>query len=88
MVTLTTLNTAAQMTLASRMRARGMSCYLTALALSMSSGSFLWGSVAESIGIGHAQIIAAATLIVTAAIGLIFRVSDAKPAYNPLHRVQ
>jgi predicted MFS family arabinose efflux permease len=88
MVTLTTLNTAAQMTLASRMRARGMSCYLTALALSMSSGSFLWGSVAESIGIGRAQKIAAATLVVTAAIGLIFRVSAAKPACSPLHRVQ
>lgn len=88
MVTLTTLNTAAQMTLASRMRARGMSCYLTALALSMSSGSFLWGSVAESIGISNAQKIAAATLVVTAAIGLLFRVSAATPAYNPLHRVR
>lgn len=80
MVTMTTLNTVAQVTLANRMRARGMSCYLTAMALSMSSGSFLWGSVAESIGIGRAQKIAAVTLVVTAAIGLVFRINGAKPA--------
>ncbi|MCO8124454.1 MFS transporter [Stieleria sp. TO1_6] len=82
MLTLTTLNTTAQITLPNRMRARGMSCYLTAMAISMSSGSFLWGSVAESIGqgdesigIGHAQKIAAATIFVTAAIGMCFRLS-------------
>jgi predicted MFS family arabinose efflux permease len=75
MVTLTTLNTSAQMNLASRMRARGMSCYLTVMALSMSGGSFLWGSIAESMGIGSAQKIAAVTVLVTAAIGLLFPVS-------------
>ena len=75
MMTLTTLNTAAQMTLRSRMRARGMSCYLTAMALSMSAGSFLWGTVAESIGIGLAQQIAAGCVVFTAAIGLAFRVT-------------
>lgn len=74
MITLTTLNTAAQLSLANRMRARGMSCYLTALALSMSAGSFLWGSVAESIGIGRTQKIAAVTILVTAAIGMLFSV--------------
>lgn len=77
MMTLTTLNTAAQMTLPSRLRARGMSCYLTAMALSMSAGSFLWGSVAEAIGVGGAQKIAAATLVVTAAIGLRLSVRSA-----------
>ncbi|QDV47974.1 enterobactin exporter EntS [Stieleria neptunia] len=101
MVTLTTLNTAAQITLPSRMRARGMSCYLTALALSMSTGSFLWGSVAESLGVGGthdgvaagvgdgvgtAQKIAAATLLVTAAIGMLFRVVGPTRTYSPLHR--
>ncbi|QEF96159.1 enterobactin exporter EntS [Stieleria maiorica] len=93
MVTLTTLNTAAQITLPGRMRARGMSCYLTAMALSMSTGSFLWGSVAESIsaggqhdGVGSAQQIAAATLLVTAAIGMLFPVVHAMRTCNPLHR--
>ncbi|KAA5542308.1 MFS transporter [Roseiconus nitratireducens] len=76
MMTLTTLNTSAQITLPSRMRARGMSCYLTAMALSMSTGSFLWGSVAEALSIGRAQKIAAITLMVTAAIGLCFRISN------------
>lgn len=77
MMTLTTLNTAAQMTLPSRLRARGMSCYLTAMALSMSSGSFLWGSIAEAIGVGGAQKIAAVTLVITAAIGMRFSVVSA-----------
>lgn len=80
MIALTTLNTAAQITLHNRMRARGMSCYLTAMALSMSTGSFMWGSVAESIGIGRAQKIAAVTVLVTAAIGMYFRVTS--PAAN------
>lgn len=88
MMTLTTLNTAAQMTLPSRMRARGMSCYLTVLALSMSTGSFWWGSVAESIGIGRAQKIAAVTLLVTAAIGLLFRVVRPTRTCSPLHRAR
>ncbi len=78
MIALTTLNTAAQITLPGRMRARGMGCYLTVMALSMSTGSFLWGSIAESIGIGRAQKIAAATVLVTAAIGLLFRIHSVR----------
>lgn len=73
MMTLTTLNTAAQITLPSRLRARGMSCYLTAIALSMSTGSFLWGTIAEACGVDRAQKIAAVTVLVTAAIGLAFQ---------------
>ncbi|MCA9138209.1 MAG: MFS transporter [Planctomycetales bacterium] len=80
MITLTTLNTAAQITLRNRMRARGMSCYLTTLALSMSTGSFMWGSIAEVIGIGRAQKIAAVTVLVTAAIGMCFRVAENRKA--------
>ncbi len=75
MMTLTSLNTAAQISLADRMRARGMSCYLTVMAFSMSSGSYLWGLVAESVGIGGAQKIAAASLVAAAAIGFGFSVS-------------
>ncbi|MGB7342737.1 MAG: MFS transporter [Pirellulaceae bacterium] len=73
MTTLTTLNATAQVTLPSRLRARGMSCYLTAMALSMSAGSFLWGQVAGWTNLSTAQSIAAATLLVTAAISLRFR---------------
>jgi MFS family permease len=72
MTTLTTLNATAQVTLPSRMRARGMSCYLTAMALSMSAGSFLWGQVAGWTDLSTAQSIAAATLVVTTAISLRF----------------
>ena len=72
MMTLTTLNATAQVTLPSEMRARGMGCYLTAMAASMSSGSLLWGQVAGATGIAQAQLIAAATLVVTAAISFRF----------------
>jgi len=78
MMTLTTLNTSAQVTLPGRLRARGMSFYLTAMALSMSTGSFLWGSIAERIGVGNAQQIAAVLLVATAAIGLGFELGTGR----------
>ena len=52
MMTLTTLNATAQVTLPGTMRARGMGCYLTAMATSMSAGSLLWGQVAGATGLG------------------------------------
>ncbi|QDT13296.1 enterobactin exporter EntS [Planctomycetes bacterium K23_9] len=73
MTTLTTLNATAQVTLPSQLRARGMSCYLTAMALSMSLGSFVWGQVAGWTDLSTAQSIAAATLVVTATISLRFK---------------
>lgn len=76
MVTLTTLNATAQMSLPSRMRARGMGCYLTAMAMSMSIGSMIWGQVAGMVGLSSAQAIAAATVVVTAAISLRFRLGQ------------
>ncbi|NND96179.1 MAG: MFS transporter [Pirellulaceae bacterium] len=76
MMTLTTLNATAQVTLPSRLRARGMSCYLTAMAVSMSTGSFLWGQVAGWTSLSTAQTIAAATIVVTAAISLRFHLGQ------------
>ncbi len=72
MMTLTTLNATAQVTLPSRLRARGMGCYLTAMAISMSIGSLVWGQVAAAIGLAEAEMIAAATLMVAAAISFKF----------------
>ncbi|MEO1614638.1 MAG: MFS transporter [Planctomycetota bacterium] len=76
MMTLTTLNTAAQITLPSRLRARGMSCYLTAMAFSMATGSFLWGTIAEQTSLAQTQQIAAVTLLLSAGLGLSFRLSS------------
>ncbi|TWU63279.1 MULTISPECIES: MFS transporter [Crateriforma] len=73
MMTLTSLNTTAQITLPQRMRARGMGSYLTILALSMTLGSILWGFVAEQTDVAFALRTAAALMIVTAAAGLRFR---------------
>ena len=74
MMTLTTLNSTAQVNLPSRMRARGMSCFLTAMAMSMTVGSFFWGQVAGMTDLAMAQTIAALATVVTAAISLQFRI--------------
>lgn len=76
MVALTTLNTTTQMHLPSRLRARGMGCYLTAIAASMAAGSLIWGSLAQWWDIASAQKIAAATLVVTAAIRTRFQLGS------------
>ncbi|MDG2224075.1 MAG: MFS transporter [Rubripirellula sp.] len=79
MIVLTTLNASAQMILPNRLRARGMGCYLTVMAISMSIGSVLWGQVAGWVGLSSAQWIAAAALPVTAAMRAIwFRIESAK----------
>ena len=68
MIVLTTLNATAQMTLPNELRARGMGCYMTAMAISMCVGSILWGQVAGSIGLTSALFVAAATLPASAAV--------------------
>ncbi len=74
MMTLTSLNSTAQMTLPSRMRARGMGCYLTAMAFSMSTGSLLWGQIAEITSVSISQAIATLVLVVTSILSLAFPV--------------
>ena len=76
MITLTTFNATAQITLPNQLRARGMGCYMTVMAFSMSTGAFIWGRVAGSVGLANTQWIAAAVLIVTAAIRLRFPLQD------------
>ncbi|TWT79385.1 enterobactin exporter EntS [Planctomycetes bacterium CA13] len=76
MITLTTLNATAQMTLPGRMRARGMGCFLTSMAFSMSAGSLLWGRVAEVTSLHVTQMCAAVVLLFTAAISLKFKIGD------------
>lgn len=48
MAAMTTLNSCAQFALVDRMRARGMSCYLSALSVGMAGGGLLWGRVAAA----------------------------------------
>lgn len=72
MMTLTTLNATAQMTLPNRLRARGMGCYLTVMALSMSLGALTWGQVAGALGLANAQMMAGGAMFVLAAASLRF----------------
>ncbi|MCC9643160.1 MFS transporter [Rhodopirellula sp. JC740] len=71
MATLTTLNATAQITLPRRLRARGMGCYLTMMAGSMSLGSLVWGQTAGAIGMPNALMVAALAMMVTAGISLL-----------------
>ena len=80
MTTLTTLNATAQVNLPNRMRARGMSCYVTSIAISMSLGSLLWGNVAGTTDLVSAQLIAATTMVITAAISLKFHLGQSLAA--------
>ncbi len=69
MMALTTLNSSAQMQLPKQLRARGMSCYLTAFAAAMAGGSLVWGKAADTVGLTGALAIAAAVLVATAVVG-------------------
>lgn len=75
MATLTTLNATAQLTLPRRLRARGMGCYLTAMAGSMSVGSVFWGQTAGTLGMLASLKIASVVMILTAIASLAFPLS-------------
>ncbi len=77
MITLTTFNTAAQVTLPRRLRARGMGCYLSAFAFSMSIGSILWGRLAGTTSLGFALLAAAIVLVGTSLLRLAFPIQTA-----------
>lgn len=64
MAVMTTLNSTAQMALQDTMRARGMSCYLSALSTAMAAGSILWGRIAATYSTPTALGLAAALLAV------------------------
>ncbi len=78
MITLTTLNTTAQVSLPRRLRARGMGCYLSAMALSMSMGSLLWGRLAGLASIEISLLTAAAVLVGTAGLRFRFRLESTR----------
>lgn len=65
--TLTALNASIQLSLASWVRARGMSVYLLVFMGSQAIGSLAWGWLASKVGIVDALALAAAALVVVAA---------------------
>ena len=73
MVVLTTLNATAQMALPDDMRARGMSCYLSAMAMAMAVGSILWGKVAAIQSPAFALAAASAGLFAVCVLTLIWQ---------------
>ena len=69
MMALTTLNSAAQMQLPRLLRARGMSCYLTAFAGSMAGGAMIWGAIARWSSIPTALFAAAGLVVISSIAG-------------------
>lgn len=66
LITLTTLNAAAQLHLPRWVRARGLAMYLLVFTGSQAIGSYLWGVIATREGLGVALTLSAALLGVTA----------------------
>jgi predicted MFS family arabinose efflux permease len=73
MISLTLLNTSAQVTLPRRLRARGMGCCLAAMSFSMSLGSTLWGRLAGATDLPTTFFTAAVVLLLAAALRIIIR---------------
>jgi predicted MFS family arabinose efflux permease len=63
---ITTLNSTAQLSFPSELRARTLSVYLMALALGQTVGSLFWGSVATLVGVSHALMLAGTALLLYA----------------------
>lgn len=66
MMTLTTLNATMQLSLPPWVRARGLASYLLIFMGSQAVGSFLWGIVADRVGVRWALTVAAGLLILVA----------------------
>lgn len=76
MITLTTFNTEAQMTLNHAIRARGMSCYYATMAMSMAVGSLIWGQVGGAIRVAPAILVAAAVMGLSSVIAMLFPLEE------------
>lgn len=81
MMTLTTLNSAAQMTLPRKLRARGMASYLTAFAAAMSGGALVWGGVARVFSLPTALAMASVVLLGSIAAGRMLPLGDSEAAH-------
>lgn len=62
----TTLNSTAQLSFPSELRARTLSVYLMAMALGQTGGSLLWGGMAELAGVPRAMMLAGGCLLLYA----------------------
>ena len=82
MMTLTTLNSTAQLNLPSDIRGRGMSLYVTGMSFSMAAGSFFWGEMASQVGVAPAIAMSGALLMATAVFSLQFRLQDDRVAMD------
>lgn len=83
LITLTTLNAAAQLHLPQWVRARGLSVYLLVFTGSQAFGSYLWGAIATRAGLDLALIVSAAFL---GAAALSVAVVPLRPATGKLSR--
>lgn len=76
MMAMTTLNSSAQLVLPSKLRARGLACYLTSFAAAMSGGSLLWGSIARHTNLPIALGCAGVAILLLAIVGHMLKIGD------------
>lgn len=69
MMSLTTLNATAQLTLPANLRARGMACYLTAFSIAIGAGAILWGYSARLYGLPATLFVAGIAMALLGIIG-------------------
>ena len=82
MMAMTTLNSSAQLVLPSKLRARGLACYLTSFAAAMSAGSLIWGGIARSTSLPTSLALAGFTILVFAGIGHALKIGEPQPEAN------
>lgn len=81
LITLTTLNAAAQLSLPRWVRARGLSVYLLTATGAQAIGSYLWGAVASSAGL-HVALVGSAVML--GAVALSVAVLPLRPCTGTL----
>lgn len=84
-IALTTLGATTQAVLPNWVRGRGLSVYLTLLSGALALGSLVWGTVAESLGLVAALLIAAGLLAVAALLGRRWPLPAGETSLDPAH---
>jgi MFS family permease len=76
-VVLSSLQTAAQVSVPAWVRARALSLYIVVFSAGMAGGSLLWGALAQQAGTSFALMVAAASAVLAGLFSLRFRLSAA-----------
>ena len=80
LATLATFNTSVQISVSGWVKARALSIYLTAVFGGIAGGSWLWGAVAEVIGLSQSLGVSAAMMCASVLLSLVVPLTDTSAA--------